>query len=160
VLALSVNVMKLPGAGKSPPGCEQGGELLLLEEGAFSEPPPDPTLHAAGIKVKAAVQERKPLMVTRVLPSLSSWRGGAGREKAPCCDPGGEFIIHPKGFADYDPRRDAARSAAMGQGTAGGRLEAFRMPNASASLQTKCFQSVSPKSDGQLVSSRPVGWTS
>ena len=60
---------------------------------------PDRTLHAARMRVKAA----------------------AGHEKAPGYHPRGlVFILEILGCgpdARYDPRRDAARSAEMGQGT-------------------------------------------
>ncbi len=69
--ALFVMTMKLPGAEKKPPAMRAGGELLLLEEGAFSEPPPDPMLHAAGIKVKTAVNERKDLAILALARSAT-----------------------------------------------------------------------------------------
>ena len=58
--------------------------------------------------------------------------GVAPNEKSPLPNPGGELAdILANGFADYDPRRDGARTAEMGQAdTAVGR--SFRHPTPAA----------------------------
>jgi Resolvase, N terminal domain len=51
-----------------------------------------------------------------MLPASASETGVAPNEKSPLPNPGGELAdILAKGFADYDPRRDGARTAEMGQ---------------------------------------------
>jgi hypothetical protein len=65
-----------------------------------------------------------------MLPANASETGVAPNEKSPLPNPGGELAdILAKGFADYDPRRDGARTAEMGQAdTAVGRSFDTQLP--------------------------------